>query len=71
MQGSVTPEHMQAYLDEWVFRFNRRNARSRGLIFHTLLQHAVEGKPMTYNSMRKTGRNQKWPPSEPKSRVPT
>ena len=99
MQGSVTPEHMQAYLDEWVFRFNRRNARSRGLIFHTLLQHSVEGKPMTYNSMRKTGRtrprpqpiqgvretppsldvghpelpwrNQKSPPSEPKSRVPT
>ena len=54
-QGSVTPEHMQAYLDEWVFRFNRRNAKSRGLLFHTLLQQAVEGQPVTYRSMRKTG----------------
>ncbi len=61
MQGSVSPEHMQAYLDEWVFRFNRRNARSRGLLFHTLLQQALEGKPMTYNSMRKTGRTRPRP----------
>ena len=61
MQGSVSPEHMQAYLDEWVFRFNRHNARSRGLLFHTLLQQAVEGQPMTYNSMRKTGRTRPRP----------
>ena len=38
MQGSVSPEHVQAYFDEWVFRFNRRNSRSRGLLFHTLLR---------------------------------
>ena len=72
-QGSVSPEHMQAYLDEWVFRFNRRNARSRGLLFHTLLQQAVDGPPLTYRSLRKTGRTRpgpqwtdgmrRWPPS--------
>jgi len=40
MQGSVSPEHVQAYFDEWVFRFNRRHSRSRGLLFHTLLQNS-------------------------------
>ena len=47
---------MQAYFDEWVFRFNRRNARSRGLLFHTLLLNAVQGQPVTHQSLRKTGR---------------
>ena len=55
MQGSVSPEHMQAYFDEWVFRFNRRNARSRGLLVHTLLLNAVQGQPVTYESLCKTG----------------
>ncbi len=56
LQGSVSPEHVQAYFDEWVFRFNRRSAHSRGLLFHTLLRNAVEGRPVTYQSLRKTGR---------------
>lgn len=29
-QGSVRPEHLQAYLEEFTFRFNRRRSRSRG-----------------------------------------
>ena len=56
MQGSISPEHVQAYFDEWVFRFNRRNSRSRGLLFHTLLLHAVGGEPVTYKSLRKAWR---------------
>jgi len=56
MQGSVSPEHLPAYFDEWVFRFNRRNSRSRGLLFHTLMRQAVEGQPVTYKSLRKAGR---------------
>ena len=56
MQGSVSPEHVQAYFDEWVFRFNRRNASSRGLPFDTLLLNAVQGQPVTYESLCKTGR---------------
>ena len=32
-QGAVRPEHLQSYLDEFIFRFNRRNARRRGLLF--------------------------------------
>lgn len=64
-QGSVSPEHLQAYFDEWVFRFNRRNAASRGLLFHTLLKQAVEGGPLTYRSLRKTGRTRPGPPTTP------
>lgn len=55
-QGSVSPEHVQAYFDEWVFRPNRRNARSRGLLVHTLLRQAVKGQPVTYRSLLKAGR---------------
>jgi transposase-like protein len=32
-QGSVDAAHLQSYLDEFVFRFNRRTSRSRGLVF--------------------------------------
>ena len=30
-QGSVGPEHLDAYLNEFTFRFNRRGSRRRGL----------------------------------------
>ena len=47
-QGSVQPEHLQAYLNEFVFRFNRRAARRRGLLFLRLLEYAVAGPPARY-----------------------
>jgi transposase-like protein len=46
-QGSVTPAHLQSYLEEFVFRFNRRTSRSRGLVFRRLLEQAVVTKPVT------------------------
>jgi hypothetical protein len=49
-------------IDEWVFRFNRRHSRSRGLLFHTLLRQAVDGQPVTYRSLRKAGRTRPAPP---------
>lgn len=53
--GSVQPEHLDAYLDEFVFRFNRRTSNSRGLLFYRLLQQAVVTEPVTYNDVvRKT-----------------
>ena len=61
MQGSVSAEHVQAYFDEWVFRFNRRHSRSRGLLFHTLLRQAVAGEPVTYHDLRKAGRTRPAP----------
>jgi len=46
-QGSVLPLHLQSYLEEFTFRFNRRTSRSRGLVFRRLLEHAVITKPTT------------------------
>ena len=35
-------QHMPYYLDEFTFRFNRRNSRARGMLFYRLLQQAVD-----------------------------
>lgn len=45
-QGSIGKDQLQAYLDEFVFRFNRRASRSRGLLFYRLLQQAVGHAPI-------------------------
>ncbi|MDP3828515.1 MAG: transposase, partial [Polaromonas sp.] len=52
--GSVQPEHLDAYLDEFVFRFNRRTSGSRGMLFYRLLQQAVVTKPVTYRDITRT-----------------
>ncbi len=46
--GSVQPEHLDAYLNEFVFRFNRRTSASCGMLFYRLLQQAVITEPVTY-----------------------
>lgn len=46
-QGSVGRGHLQSYLEEFTFRFNRRTSRSRGLVFLRLLQQAVITGPTT------------------------
>ncbi len=46
-QGAVASEHLQSYLEEFTFRFNRRTSRSRGLVFHRLLEQAVACGPVT------------------------
>jgi len=43
--------HLDAYLDEFVFRFNRRTSGSRGLLFYRLLQQAVATDPVTYRDI--------------------
>ena len=50
-QGAVEPEHLQAYLDEFSFRFNRRSSRRRGLLFHRLLEQAVTTGPLPYKAI--------------------
>jgi transposase-like protein len=49
--GSVQPAHLDAYLDEFVFRFNRRTSGSRGMLFYRLLQQAVITDPVTYDNV--------------------
>lgn len=45
-QGAVRSQHIDYYLDEFTFRFNRRTSRSRGLLFYRLLQQAVALGPI-------------------------
>jgi hypothetical protein len=49
--GAVQPRQLDYYLDEFVFRFNRRTSRSRGLLFYRLLQQAIMTKPVTYGKI--------------------
>ena len=50
-QGAVAHAHLDYYLDEFTFRFNRRSSRSRGLLFYRLLQHAVVLDPVLARSL--------------------
>jgi len=50
-QGSFSQEHLQSYLEEYTFRFNRRNSKNRGLIFRRLLKQAVVTSPVTRNDV--------------------
>lgn len=50
-QGAVSHEHLDYYLDEFVFRFNRRTSRSRGKLFYRLAQQAVAVDPSPYHSL--------------------
>ena len=45
-QGRPLPSHLDYYLNEFVFRFNRRTSRSRGLLFYRLVQQAVHVDPI-------------------------
>ena len=49
--GAVRPKHLQAYLDEFVFRFNRRTARSIAHRFVRVIQQAVLTPPTTYRAI--------------------
>jgi transposase-like protein len=50
-QGGVAHEHLDYYLDEYTFRFNRRTSRSRGKLFYRLLQQAVATEPTVYDGL--------------------
>src|ERR1700686_2113829 len=50
-QGAVSLKHLDYYLDEFAFRFNRRKSASRGKLFYRLLQQAVAVKPSTYDEI--------------------
>jgi transposase-like protein len=54
LQGSASHKHLDDYLNEFVFRFNRRKSASRGKLFYRLAQQAVYVDPMTYAMLTKT-----------------
>ena len=45
-QGAVAHSHLDYYLVEFVFRFNRRRSRSRGLLFFRLIEQALAIAPV-------------------------
>ena len=47
-QGSVDAAHLPAYLNEFVFRFNRRRSASRGMVFYRVLELAAGHEPVRY-----------------------
>ena len=58
-QGAVSHEHLDYYLDEFTFRFNRRTSKHRGKLFYRLLQNAVCVEPVTFRQIVKNVRGRK------------
>lgn len=50
-QGGVQHQHLDYYLDEFTFRFNRRRSQARGLLFHRLVQQSVAVPPAPYHTI--------------------
>jgi hypothetical protein len=50
-QGGISAELLDCYLDEFTFRFNRRSARHRGLLFYRLVEEALVTPPQPYRSV--------------------
>ena len=50
-QGAIRPAHLDYYLDEFSFRFNRRTSKARGMLFYRLVQQAVGVDPVPYRAL--------------------
>lgn len=67
-QGAVEADHLAAYLDEFVFRFNRRRSEARGLLFRRLLEQAVSAPPLPYRQLVVNPKQKRTKPTAPTSR---
>lgn len=67
-QGSIGDAHLTHYLDEFVFRFNRRQSRSRGMLFYRVLELAITHGPVRYQDIIQTKRPRSVPPVPPRTR---
>jgi len=72
-QGSFDQAHLPSYLNEFVFRFNRRRSRSRGMVFYRVLELAVGHGPVRYRELVKHPRPRpsRRPPSRTRGRPPS
>jgi transposase-like protein len=52
-QGAIGSDHLDYYLDEFTFRFNRRKSASRGKLFYRLTQQAVRVEPAPFSTLIK------------------
>lgn len=79
-QGAVEHAHLQAYLDEFCFRWNRRRSKQRGMLFYRLMQQVAHAPPVTYDDIRKNlrmrndrerdARAKMTPPASSRARTP-
>lgn len=67
-QGSVEDAHLSSYLNEFVFRFNRRRSHSRGLLFYRVLELAVGHDPVRFRDLVANPQPKKTAPSQPIAR---
>jgi hypothetical protein len=58
-QGAVSHKHLDYYLDEYTFRFNRRTSRYRGKLFYRLVQQAAAAQAVPYSALVKNVRGPK------------
>lgn len=45
-QNYTSQDRLQKYLDEFSFRYNRRKSKSRGLLFHRIIEQAMTREPI-------------------------
>ena len=50
-QSYVNKNKLEFYLDEYVFRYNRRTSTSRGLLFLRLIEQGVNTAPLSYDKI--------------------
>ena len=50
-QGKISAKHLEYYLDEFAFRFNRKMSTYRGKLFYRLMQQAVTTLPSTFDEI--------------------
>lgn len=64
-QGSLELTHLPSYMNEFVFRFNRRRSRSRGLVFYRVLELAIAHDPVSYRDLVANPQPKTTPPTPP------
>ena len=67
-QGAVDSAHLPSYLNEFVFRSNRRRSRSRGMLFYRILELAVAHGPVRYQDLVMNRSPKAVPPMPPNQR---
>ncbi len=51
LHGRLDPKHLSSYLEEFEFRFNRRTAKARGILFQRVMENAVLVQPAPYRKI--------------------
>ncbi|OHB65676.1 MAG: hypothetical protein A2V70_20265 [Planctomycetes bacterium RBG_13_63_9] len=47
----TSQKHLDYYLDEYTFRFNRRRSRAPGMVFYHLLEQSLDADPVAYTHL--------------------